>query len=48
MTVPVLGPMTLSGFEHVWFFLFLLVVLGLIGLYIVVSLARNKRAQWVA
>jgi len=35
--------MTLSGFEHVWFFLFLLVVLGLIGLYIVVQLARHKR-----
>ncbi len=43
MTVPVLGPMTLSGFEHDWFFLFLLVVLGLIGLYIVVQLARQKR-----
>ena len=35
--------MTLSGFEHVWFFLFLFVVLGLIGLYIVVQLARHKR-----
>ena len=43
MTVPLLGPMTLSGFEHDWFFLFLLVVLGLIGLYIVVQLARRKR-----
>jgi Ca-activated chloride channel homolog len=43
MTVPVLGPMTLSGFEHAWFFLFLLVVLGLIALYIVVQLARRKR-----
>ena len=28
MTLPLLGPMTLSGFEHAWFFLFLLVVLG--------------------
>jgi Ca-activated chloride channel homolog len=35
--------MTLSGFEHVWFFLFLVVVLGLIGLYIVVQLARHRR-----
>ncbi len=43
MTLPLLGPMTLSGFEHPWFFLFLLVVLGLIGLYIVVQLARQKR-----
>src|SRR5258705_1055767 len=43
MTLPLLGPMTLSGFEHVWFLLFLVVVLGLIGLYIVVQLARKKR-----
>jgi Ca-activated chloride channel homolog len=43
MTFPILGPMSLSGFEHPWFFLFLLPVLGLIGLYIVVALARHKR-----
>jgi Ca-activated chloride channel homolog len=43
MTLPLLGPMTLTGFEHVWFFLFLFVVLGLIGLYIVVQLARHRR-----
>jgi Ca-activated chloride channel family protein len=43
MTVPLLGPMTVSGFEHAGLFLFLLVVLGLIGLYIVVQLARHKR-----
>jgi Ca-activated chloride channel homolog len=43
MTLPLLGPMTLSGFEHAWFFLFLLVALGLVGLYIVVQLARHKR-----
>src|SRR3954447_26759096 len=43
MTLPLLGPMTLSGFEHVWFFLFLFVVVGLIGLYVVVQLARQKR-----
>jgi Ca-activated chloride channel family protein len=35
--------MTLSGFEHKWYLLFLLVVLGLIGLYIVVQLARQRR-----
>ena len=35
--------MTLSGFEHVWFFLFLFVVLGVAALYIVVQLARQKR-----
>jgi Ca-activated chloride channel family protein len=43
MTLPLLGPMTLSGFEHVWYFLFLLVVLGMVGLYVVVQLARQKR-----
>ncbi|MDT7792939.1 MAG: Ca-activated chloride channel, partial [Mycobacterium sp.] len=43
MTLPLLGPMTLSGFEHAWFLLFLVVVLGLIGLYVVVQLARHKR-----
>ncbi len=43
MTLPLLGPMSLTGFEHPWFFLFLLVVLGLVGLYIVVQLARHRR-----
>ena len=35
--------MTLSGFEHKWYLLFLLVVFGLIGLYIVVQMARQRR-----
>ena len=43
MTLPVLGPMTLTGFEHVWYFLFLFVVLGLVGLYIAMQAARRKR-----
>ena len=43
MTVPLLGPLTLSGFAHQWYFLFLLVVLGLVGLYILVQLSRHKR-----
>ncbi|WP_445170150.1 VWA domain-containing protein [Mycolicibacterium sp. Dal123E01] len=43
MTFPLLGPMTLSGFEHPWFFLFLLVVAGLVGLYVVAQFARQKR-----
>jgi Ca-activated chloride channel family protein len=43
MTLPLLGPMTLSGFEHVWYLLFLLVVLAVVGLYVVVQLARQKR-----
>ena len=43
MTLPLLGPMTLSGFAHAWFFLFLLVVLGLVALYIIVQVARHRR-----
>src|SRR5262245_9829146 len=43
MTLPLFGPMTLSGFDHAWFFLFLIVVLGLVGLYVAVQAARRKR-----
>jgi Ca-activated chloride channel family protein len=43
MTLPLLGPLSLSGFEHPWYFLFLLAVLALIGVYIVVQLARQRR-----
>lgn len=43
MTLPLLGPMTLTGFEHAWFFLFIFVVLGLVALYIIVQLARHRR-----
>ncbi len=41
MTLPLLGPMTLSGFAHPWFFLFLLIIAGLVGLYVVVQFARQ-------
>jgi Ca-activated chloride channel homolog len=37
--------MTLAGFDHPWYFLFLLVVLGLVGLYLAVQAARRKRLQ---
>jgi Ca-activated chloride channel family protein len=43
MTLPLLGPMSLSGFAHKWYFLFLLVVLAVVGFYIVVQLARRRR-----
>ncbi|CMJ34445.1 Conserved membrane protein of uncharacterised function [Mycobacterium tuberculosis] len=43
MTLPLLGPMTLSGFAHSWFFLFLFVVAGLVALYILMQLARQRR-----
>jgi Ca-activated chloride channel family protein len=43
MTLPLLGPLSLAGFEHPWYFLFLLPVLALIGVYVVVQLARQRR-----
>ena len=43
MTLPLLGPMSLSGFDHAWFFLFLLVVVGLATLYVLMQLARQRR-----
>ena len=43
MSLPLLGPMTLSGFQHAWFFVFLLVVAAIVGLYIIVLLARRRR-----
>src|SRR3954454_22146803 len=43
MTLPFFGPMSLSGFKNPWFLLFLLVVLGLVGLYVIVQVARQKR-----
>ena len=43
MTLPIFGPMSLSGFKNPWFFLFLLVVIGLVALYVFVQLARQKR-----
>jgi Ca-activated chloride channel family protein len=45
MTLPLLGPMTLTGFDHPWFFLFLIAVLGLAGLYFAMQVARRKRLQ---
>ncbi|WP_231978438.1 VWA domain-containing protein, partial [Mycobacterium sp. E3298] len=43
MTLPLLGPISLSGFAHSWFFLFLLVVFGLAAMYILMQLARQRR-----
>jgi Ca-activated chloride channel family protein len=43
MTLPLLGPMSLAGFAHSWYFLFLFVVVGLAVLYIVMQLARQRR-----
>jgi Ca-activated chloride channel homolog len=43
MTLPFFGPMSLSGFAHAWFFLFLIVVVALAALYVVLQLARERR-----
>jgi Ca-activated chloride channel family protein len=43
MTLPLLGPMSLSGFEHPWFFLFFIVIAALIALYVMVQRTREKR-----
>ncbi|CRZ14569.1 VWA domain-containing protein [Mycolicibacterium neworleansense] len=43
MTLPILGPMSLTGFAHAWWFLFLFVVLGLVAFYVIVQRARKQR-----
>ena len=43
MKLPLLGPVSLTGFQNAWFFLFLLVVLLLIGIYVVQQFARRRR-----
>ena len=43
MKLPLLGPVSLTGFQNAWFFAFLLVVLLLIGLYVVQQFARRRR-----
>ena len=43
MKLPLLGPVSLTGFQNAWFFLFLLAVLLVIGIYVAVQLARRRR-----
>src|ERR1700742_4983868 len=43
MKLPLLGPVSLAGFQHAWFFLFLLAVLLVIGVYVVQQFARRRR-----
>ena len=43
MTVPLLGPLPLSGFANAWFFLTLVVIAAIVGAYVVMRLARHKR-----
>ncbi|WP_156764158.1 VWA domain-containing protein, partial [Mycobacterium sp. E3247] len=43
MKLPLLGPVSLTGFQNAWFFLVLLVVLLVIGIYVAVQFARRRR-----
>jgi Ca-activated chloride channel family protein len=43
MNVPLLGPLSLTGFHHAWFFLFGLVIALLVGYYVVIQVARRRR-----
>jgi Ca-activated chloride channel family protein len=49
MTLPLLGPVSLTGFQHIWWFLLFLVgVLALVGLYVLAQVARRRRLQQFA
>ena len=43
MSLPLLGPMSLTEFAHPWFFLCLLFVVALAVLYVLAQLSRKKR-----
>lgn len=43
MTLPLLGPLTLSGFQDAWFFWFLLVVPLLVALFVAGRFCRRRR-----
>jgi Ca-activated chloride channel homolog len=45
MTVPVVGEMSASGFQHPWLFLFVLVPVGLLALYLVMRARRRLRMR---
>ena len=43
MKLPLLGPISLTGFQNAWFFLLLLAVLLVLGIYVVLQFARRRR-----
>ena len=45
MTVPGVGAMSLSGFQHGWLLAFALVPIGLLGLYILAQIGRRRRMR---
>ncbi|MCV7279465.1 VWA domain-containing protein [Mycolicibacterium flavescens] len=49
MTIPLLGPVSLTGFTHLWWFLlFLIVVAALAAMYVVAQIRRRRRLQQFA
>ncbi|HUO37564.1 MAG TPA: VWA domain-containing protein, partial [Mycobacterium sp.] len=45
MTLPLLGPLGLSGFATAWLFLFLFVVAALLAAYVAAQFARHRRVM---
>jgi Ca-activated chloride channel homolog len=45
MTVPVVGEMSTSGFQHPWLFLSVLVPLGVLALYLMMRAGRRRRMR---
>jgi Ca-activated chloride channel family protein len=44
MNIPLLGPASLTGFQHIWWFvLFVLISVALVALYFIAQLARRRR-----
>jgi Ca-activated chloride channel homolog len=43
MKLPLLGPVSLTGFQNAWFFLLLAVVLLVVGVYVAQQFARRRR-----
>lgn len=43
MTLPILGPISLTDFQHPWFFLFLVLVVLLVGLYVARRFTRRRQ-----
>jgi Ca-activated chloride channel family protein len=49
MTLPLLGAFSLTGFQHIWWFLlFVIILLALIGLYVFAQVARRRRLEQFA
>ena len=46
MTLPLLGPLSLTGFQHLWWLaLFVIIALALAGLYVMLQISARKRLQ---